>query len=161
MSVCRTEDRASLQHLVFNMQNSDFLKFDNVVRHNSTMDSRTREALYSKIRCQIARNFDLANKNKLMPVCRYCRVEVGSLNEYVAFVTVDNYSIESEIVSPPPCVPGSSSNPERNVLIGITRSEDRQSDKAVDDHVEMNSQSRKVLGTIEECQSGKKMRHSC
>ena len=106
VSLYRNNDRACLQRLVFNMRDSDVVKFDDVIQHNSTMDSRTRQALYRNIRRQIACYFEDANKKQTSPVCRYCKVAAGALNEYVAFVVfsetaefgVDASAGEDEIV---------------------------------------------------------------
>ena len=82
LSVCRSDDRACLQRLVFNMQASDIAKFDEVIQHNSSMDEHVRRALYANIRRQIARNFKQASRKRKTAICQYCKV----MDEYVAFV---------------------------------------------------------------------------
>ena len=74
------------------MRDTDIAKFDETIQLNSTMDDSSRRALHSGIRKQIARNFDSANKKRPKPVCRYCRLSVGSANEYIAFVVFSEAS---------------------------------------------------------------------
>jgi len=143
------------------MLDSDVVKFDDIIRHNSTMDSETRRALYSKIRQQIVRNFEVANQKHKKPVCRYCRVKAGQLNEYVAFVaftetaefTVDTSASQEQTVV------NKSTSDERNVDLGKTR--DHQSDNKVckmeaDNVMKIKSQNQEVLGEINQRELEKK-----
>ena len=163
-SVCRTGDRACLHHLVFNMHSSDVVKFDEFIRHNnSTMDKRTRAALYRKIRGQVAHNFDQANKDRVDPICRYCRLTAGGLNEYVAFVVFSDETAEfvadastSQDEPVPPDADGKSSvDTETNISSGKTRSAadraKKERSKMVNDNVsETRSQSCETLGEIKQ-----------
>jgi len=163
--VCRSNDQACLQRLVFNMHDSDVAKFDEVIRHNSAMDAPVRRALYANIRRQIGGNFEHANKNHKSPICRYCRLK--PLNEYVAFVVfaetpefvVDTSTSQGETV--PPAVVDKSTDDERNVDVGKTGHEGHQSIKKVskmeaDDSVDIKSRSREILDEIKGCKSEKK-----
>jgi len=166
--LCRNNDQASLQHLVFNMHDSDIDKFDDVIRHNSTMDSTTRRALYSKIRCQIAHNFELARKTDKSQICRYCRMKAGTLNEYVAFIYftetpefgVGTSASQGEAVPP---VVHKTSPTGMDVNMGTTGSDDHGTDSnvsktAVDDPTEIRSQSRDILGEVIQRDRSEKMK---
>jgi len=161
--VCRQEDRAGLQRLVFNMHDSNVVKFDEVIHHNNMMDSHTRRALYSNIRRQIAHNFEVANKKNKSAICRYCRVSAGPLNEYVAFVVfsetdesvVDTSASRDETVLP--SVDNNSVKAETNVDMEKTASEGCQSERevsktTVDYPVDIKSESHEVLSKIKQCE---------
>jgi len=152
LSVFRTDDRACLQRLVFNMHDSDVVKFDDTIQHNAMMDSRTRRQLYNGIRRQIACYFEDANKKQKSPVCRYCKVNAGTLNEYVAFVVfsetaefvVDATTGEDEIVV------NRSVRAGRDVSPGDRGSDGRQLGQEIgrttaDNHAESESHSREVV----------------
>jgi len=161
--VCRQEDRAGLQRLVFNMHDSSVVKFDEVIHHNNMMDGHTRRALYSNIRRQIAHNFEVANKKNKSAICRYCRVSAGPLNEYVAFVVfsetdesvVDTSASRDETVLP--SVDNNSVKAETNVDMEKTASEGCQSERevsktTVDYPVDIKSESHEVLSKIKQCE---------
>ena len=168
VSVYRTDDRASLQRLVFNMHDSDVVKFDNHICHNATLDQRTRRALYSKIRRQVARNFEQANKSHKDPICRYCEVTAGAFSDYVAFVvfseTVEFNTSASQDESVPSATAAAadkSTGAEGDANRGKSKSKFREAGKevskrAVDDRSEVKEHSWKVLGEIVQHRSVKR-----
>jgi len=161
LSVCRNNDQDCLRRLVFNIQDSDVNKFDDVICHNSTMDSPTRRALYSEIRRQIAQNFKLANKRSKREICRYCKMQIESLNEYVAFIYftetaesgVDTSATHGKTVSPAAVDKMSDAGMD---VVGKTGSKGDRSDKkvsevAVDSRTEIKSECLDIQGEIEQC----------
>ena len=164
VSVYRTDDRASLQRLVFNMQDSDIVKFDDHIHHNETLDHRTRLALYSKIRQQVVRNFERANRSHKNPVCRYCQVAVGPVNDYVAFVvfseTVEfNTSASQDDSVQSAAAADKSTAAEKNANLGKSESKFHQAGKDVSkpaDRLEVKAQNQEIIGEIVQCKSEKK-----
>jgi len=130
------------------MHDSYFVKFDHVIQHNAKLDGPTRRALYSNIRQQIARNFEVANKRHSNPICRYCRVSAGTLKEYVAFVMLRE---TAEFL-----VDTSNSNDE--IVVNSTERRSQSADSlpdkdtrkvAVGSHAKVESQSEEVHGKFE------------
>ena len=173
VGVYRTNDRACLQRLVFNMQDSDVLRFDERICHNSSLDRRTRRALYSNIRRQVARNFELANNNQMNPICRYCRMDTGQLNEYVAFVVFSeaadfqvSTSASQDVMLPAPgAADATGTAAGRNVDVGeFGTSEFRGvvEESANGSHSEITAGNWEVIGEVKEREPAKKpeMKHS-
>ena len=166
VSVYRTDSWASLQRLVFNMHDSDVAKFDDRIRYNATLDDRTSHALYSSIRRQVARNFERANRSHKKPICRYCQVVAGPLNDYVAFVVFSETVELSTSARPGETVPSGAAadksvGAEENDDLGKSRSKFRRackevSRRAVADRPEVKGQCREILREIVQCKSEKK-----
>jgi len=166
VSVYRTDSWASLQRLVFNMHDSDVAKFDDRILYNATLDDRTSHALYSSIRRQVARNFERANRSHKKPICRYCQVVAGPLNDYVAFVVFSETVELSTSARPGETVPSGAAadksvGAEENDDLGKSRSKFRRackevSRRAVADRPEVKGQCREILGEIVQCKSEKK-----
>ena len=146
------------------MHDSDILKFDDHIGHNATLDNRTRLALYSNIRRQIARNFERANKSHENPVCRYCRVEIGPFNDYVAFVVFSSDTVEfntsaSQDESVPSATADKSMGAEQISDLGKSESKFHQAGKKVSktaDRSEVKAENREILGDIVQRKSEKK-----
>jgi len=147
------------------MQDSDIVKFDDHIRHNATMDGRTRRALYTNIRLQVARNFEQANKSHQQPVCRYCRVTAGPLSDYVAFVrfseTAEFSTSASQGESIHSAAAKKSTGAEGKANVGKPGSKFSHAAKelgktAVDNHSGIKGQSREILGEIVQYKSKKK-----